>query len=253
MQVDLEPNEPTDKLSNVTFRDCTAAGNTDNAFDIRANFLTTPVSIVFERCVARDCAGSWGSAFELDNIMTKAAGSSVSIVDCTASNMGGGALTVTGSPSSEPALHPVAVSVDGLVVRSVANMWNDLHAGVNLGFFPLTFGGERTVIPNPINLSSVTIHVEEATKRPDQLFAGCHGIGWHPVPCDPRNLTGLVGNVTVVSSNPAVCSKKNLGAAGQRLNVACTEDGKLKLDDDQAWRRSPQWHFEQNGHRLSSV
>ena len=70
-RVDLEPNEPTDKLSNVTFRECTAAGNTDNAFDIRANFLTTPVSIVFERCVARDCAGAWGSAFELDNQMTK--------------------------------------------------------------------------------------------------------------------------------------------------------------------------------------
>ena len=46
----------------------------------------------------------------------------------------------------------------------------------------------------------------------------------------------MVGNVTVLSSNPAVCSKKNLGAAGQRLNVACT-DGALKLDDDQAWRQ----------------
>ena len=77
-------------------------------------------------------------------------------------------------------------------------------------------------------------------KRPDQLFAGCHGIGWHPVPCDPRNLTGLVGNVTVVSSNPAVCSKKNLGAAGQHLKVACTTSipaaiaqVRLKSDDCQ--------------------
>ena len=78
MQVDLEPNEPTDKLSNVTFRECTAAGNTDNAFDIRANFLTTPVSILFERCVARDCAGLWGSAFSLSSLVTKAAGSSIS-------------------------------------------------------------------------------------------------------------------------------------------------------------------------------
>lgn len=239
--VDLEPNEPTNKLTNITFRECVAAGNTDDAFAVRANFLTTAASVVFERCVARDCAGGWGSAFSLSNLMTKAPGSSISIVDCTVSNMGGGALTIKGSPSTEPGLHPVAVIVNGLVSRSAAKMWNVSHAGVNLGFFPLTFGGERAVISNPITLSKVVIHVEEGAKRPDQLFAGCHGIGWHPVPCDPRNLTGLAGNVTVISPNPAVCSKKNLGAAGQHLKVACTASipaaiarARLKSDDCQS-------------------
>ena len=223
--VDLEPNEPTDKLTNITFRECVAAGNTDDAYDVKANFLTTAASIVFERCVARDCAGGWGSAFALDNMMTKAPGSTVSIVDCTVSNMGGGALTIKGTSAPDGdtgLLHPVAISVNGLVSRNAATMWNDSYHGVDLGFFPLTFGGERAVINNPISLSAVTIHVEEGTKRPDQLFAGCHGMGWHPVPCDPHNLTALSGNVTVVSVNPAVCSKTNLGAAGQHLKVACT-------------------------------
>ena len=123
--VDLEPNYPTDKLANITFRDCIASGNTDDAFDVRVNFLTTQVSVTFERCVAQNCAGGWGSGFLLDNLMSTAAHGSISIVDCTVSNMSGGVLTVKGSePSKERGLHPVAVSVENLVGRHSAKMWN---------------------------------------------------------------------------------------------------------------------------------
>jgi hypothetical protein len=220
--VDLEPNHPTDKLANITFRDCVASGNTDDAFGVRVNFLTTPVSVTFERCVAQDCAGAWGSGFMLDNLMSTATHGSISIVDCTVSNMSGGVLTVKGSePSTERGLHPVGVSVENLVGRHSAKMWNDSYHGVTLGWFPLTFGGERAVISNPISLSQVSLHVEEGAKRPDQLFAGCHGLGWHPVLCDPRNLTNLHGNVTVFTPDSSVCSKKNLGPAGQQLTVSC--------------------------------
>jgi polygalacturonase len=50
--VDLEPNMPSERLVNVTLRDCLAAGNVDDSYTISANYLTTPLSVAFERCVA---------------------------------------------------------------------------------------------------------------------------------------------------------------------------------------------------------
>lgn len=43
--VDLEPDHPSNSLQNVTLRRCVAAGNTDDAFNLSVNYLTTPVSV----------------------------------------------------------------------------------------------------------------------------------------------------------------------------------------------------------------
>eukprot|EP01048_Picozoa_sp_COSAG05_P002172 COSAG05_NODE_83_length_20755_cov_5.928011_3_plen_1366_part_00 len=233
--VDLEPNHPSNNLQNVLFRKCVAAGNTDNAYDISANYLTSRVSIRFEDCIAKDCAGSWGSGFRFDDLSTVAAGSSITLSGCEVSNMGGAALTFAGNGVDPPAnVFPVAVTITDMTVHSVAHMWNTLYHGVMLGFFPLTFGGDRTVIANSIKLNNLTIH--DSGKHPDQAFAGCHDANqprglsrWHPVPCKPANLTGLSGEVTVHTPQPTVCSKANLGAAGFNLQVTC-----VKNDVDQA-------------------
>jgi hypothetical protein len=46
---------------NITFRVFIAQGNTDDAFNLSANYQTTPLSVVYERCIARDCYGGWGT------------------------------------------------------------------------------------------------------------------------------------------------------------------------------------------------
>ena len=124
--VDIEPNEPKDVLHNVTLRDCTAAGNVDDAFTISANYLRTPLSVTFERCVAKDCAGGWGSGFSVKNALTQAAGSSIALLDCAVSNMSGGALTLQGQAQPWPGSHTlvaVALRVAGLAVHSAPRMW----------------------------------------------------------------------------------------------------------------------------------
>lgn len=141
--------------------------------------------------------------------------------------MSGAALTVEGgSLGANPSLIPVDVLVEDMEVHSVGRMWNSSYHGVALGFYPLTFGGERMIITNKIEIIGMTLH--DSGKHPGQAFAGCHGANpprgmgaWHPVPCVPANLTGLSGNVTVSTPQPMVCSKANLGAAGKNLKVAC--------------------------------
>ena len=66
--------------------------------------------------------------------------------------------------------------------------------------------------------------------HPNQSFAGCTGpdphampgIRWFAAPCDARNLSGLRGNVSVLTPEPRVCSTENLGVAAARLRVTCS-------------------------------
>jgi hypothetical protein len=165
------------------------------------------------------------------------------LTGCKISNMSGAAITVEGNGVNPPAnLLPVDVLVDDLEIHNVGRMWDMDYKGVDLGFFPLTFGGYRTVIANKIKLSGVTLH--DSGKHPDQAFAGCHSANPprglsrdHPVLCDPANLTGLSGDISIFTSQPKVCSKANLGTAGKDLTVTCTttdSDEPLKTDDNTA-------------------
>eukprot|EP01050_Picozoa_sp_SAG11_P005247 SAG11_NODE_362_length_10182_cov_9.886641_4_plen_242_part_00 len=170
--------------------------------------------------------------------------------------MSGAALTFAGNGVDPPAnLVPVAVAAMDMTVHSVAHVWNKLYHGVTLGFFPLTFGGDRTIIANLIKLTNLTIH--DSGRRPDQAFAGCHDANqpwgenkWHPVPCEAANLTGLSGEVTVATQQPTVCSKANLGAAGRNLQVTCVNNdvdaaesslSSLKSDDEKKATARSRW------------
>ena len=51
--VDLEPNRPTDRLSNVTFRRCAAVNNSGAGFQVfpgALNASSLPMGITFEDC-----------------------------------------------------------------------------------------------------------------------------------------------------------------------------------------------------------
>jgi hypothetical protein len=160
-------------------------------------------------------------------------GSTIQLLDCEISNMGGGAFTVQGqSTTPAPAWHPVTVQINGLVAHTPPTMWNKryCHLGkcATLGFYPLTFVDQSLPIPNRIELSRVTLHADQPTFNANvsvQVFAGCTGgmYRWTPMQCYPGNLTGLEGDVTVLASDPRVCSKSELGIAGSALEVTCSK------------------------------
>lgn len=61
--VDIEPDQPNEKLSNCTFRNCLVEGNAGNGYEVyldKLNTSSTPVSITFENCRS---VGNLNSAF----------------------------------------------------------------------------------------------------------------------------------------------------------------------------------------------
>ena len=235
--VDLEPNERTQKLENITFRRVLAMGNADNAFDISTD-ISPSITIKFEDCEARDCAG-WGSGFSFAQVQGRG---SVTIQDCRITDMGGAGVNVQNKGGD------VANSLTSIVIRNVTmkgvaedygGMWPPHSRNASLqGFFPLTLSASNA-LPNNIKLDSVTVidvapsaagkgldgrgvagRAGTAAGRP---FIGCQAPGLNGFAVSPcvSAVSNLHGTVNVLAVNHSVCSTARLGKAASNLKVTC--------------------------------
>jgi hypothetical protein len=219
--VDIEPDYGYQRLTNITFRRCTAIGNRDDGFDISAKQLATPLSITFEDCVARDCAGSWGTGFAF---MELAGPGNVTLHNCSAENMGGAGLAIRNKHMNATSAH-TTLTVQKFSARNVGRLWGNEMFGKEQGFYPITLS-DLNPLPNRITLRDVAVHAGGGVAaRSGRPFIGCENAtmtnGFAIGPCIPSQITALEGDVSVFAANESVCSKRALGAAGAKLHVTC--------------------------------
>ena len=166
--MDLEPDLLTDVLQNVTLRNCSAVGNVDDAFDISAD---TAHSITFDRCVAANCSGGWGSAFAFNSFGARG---NITLRGCSASNMPGSALSLRrAKPSTRHSGNVSAAARRSLVVEdfeatAVATDWRTTYKGRTLqGFslFPVTVISDNSDGPIPRAPNDMTIELKNVTVR----------------------------------------------------------------------------------------
>lgn len=232
--VDLEPNERTQKLENITFRRVLAMGNADNAFDISTD-ISPSITITFEDCEARDCAG-WGSGFYFAQMQGRG---SVTIQNSRIMDMGGAGINVQNKGGD------VANSFTSIIIRNVTmtgvaedygGMWPPHSRNASLqGFFPLTMSASNA-LPNNIELDNVTVvDVESSNKSggrgaagsagtaAGRPFIGCQAPGPNGFAVSPCTfaISNLHGTVNVLAVNHSVCSTARLGKAASNLKVTC--------------------------------
>ena len=226
--VDLEPNELTDVLQNITLRNCSAVGNVDDAFDISAD---TPHSITFERCLAANCSGGWGSAFSFNSFSSRG---NITLRSCSATNMPGSALSLRRTkPSNIRNISATAIRslvVEDFVASAVATDWGKEYKGHTQGYFPVTvISDSREFIPrNPndltIELKNMTVQHSNPTNAAGRHVIGCQSTGSFgeiPISCVPDELWPFSGNIVVMASNRSACDTTMLGHAVANLKVEC--------------------------------
>ena len=226
--MDLEPDLLTDVLQNVTLRNCSAVGNVDDAFDISAD---TAHSITFDRCVAANCSGGWGSAFAFNSFGARG---NITLRGCSASNMPGSALSLRRTkPSNAQNISTTArrsLVVEDFEATAVATDWGSEYKGHTQGFFPVTvISDSREFIPRApndltIELNNMTVRQSNLGKAAGRPVIGCQSTGDFgevPAPCVPDELWPFSGSVGAVASNRSACDTAALGRAAANLKVEC--------------------------------
>ena len=231
--VDLEPNEASNVLMDVTFRNVRVSNNTDDAFDISAD---TTHSIILDGVHAsrggsqQGRARGWGSAFSLNSLSGLG---TIIMRDCTADGMGGAAIFIRRG-RYKPAVGGGAVRGSDLTVLNftaddVGNDWGGKYNGHTQGFYPITIASDASSQPLPmdesIKLDIRFRNLSAGGKAPGRPFIGCQTVskfGNEPALCLPGSLWPLHGSVNVSTDNKTSCDTSGLPAkVATGLSVTC--------------------------------